>query len=304
MDAVRFDASGLVPVIVQEDATQRVLMLAFMNAEALRLTQETGRAHYWSRSRGKLWRKGETSGNEQVVTDLRVNCEQNSLLMTVLQQGAVCHDGYATCYYRRLNDDDTLEIVEERQFDPATVYGTATVASAPSLAALTQQQVAAYEYLRDHDLTAESGTSRLLRNADASVAQRVADELEELAGVLTGDHQHSGPEADTQLEASQVIYWLLVEGLRAGLGWEQLRLDLLLAEPAAPSRETVVRLLRASASEWRDAPAGDLPQIRATLVLVGAACSVMGVDPGGVIAADLAALRTRPYLAPFFTAQG
>lgn len=303
MDTVRFDANGLVPVIVQEDATQRVLMLAFMNAEALRLTQETGRAHYWSRSRGKLWRKGETSGNEQVVTDLRVNCEQNSLLMTVLQQGAVCHDGYATCYYRRLNDDSSLEIVEERQFDPATVYGS-TPPTSPSLAALTQRQVAAYQHLRDHDLTAESGTSRFLRNAQSSVASRVADELDELAGVLAGEHVHGAPAADTMLEASQVIYWLLVEGLRTGLGWERLRPDLLLAEPAAPSRETVIRLLRASASEWRDASAGDLPHIRATLVLVGAACSVMAVDPVDVITADLNALQERPYLATFFTAQG
>src|SRR5690606_135050 len=129
-----------------------------------------------SRSRNKLWRKGETSGNEQIVTDLRVNCERNSLLLSVIQQGAVCHDGYATCYYRRVNADGSLLIVEERQFDPAEVYGNGQP-SGTSLSELTRAQMAAYQYLRDHDLGAQSGTSRLLRNTDKSVSPRVADEL-------------------------------------------------------------------------------------------------------------------------------
>lgn len=219
-ETVRFDAAGLIPVIVQEDATQRVLMLAFMNEEALKLTQETGRAHYWSRSRNTLWRKGETSGNEQVVTDLRVNCERNSLLMSVIQQGAVCHDGYATCYYRRVNEDGSLQVVEERQFDPATVYGEGQQTGL-HLGELTRAQMEAYQYLRDNDLGAQSGTSRLLRNPAQSVSLRVADELAELAGVLAGEHRHSDAESDTRLEASQVVYWLLVEALRLGYGWEQ-----------------------------------------------------------------------------------
>lgn len=302
-EAVRFDDAGLVPVVVQEDATQRVLMLAFMNREALRLTQETGRAHYWSRSRNALWRKGETSGNEQVVTDLRVNCEQNSLLMRVIQRGAVCHDGYATCYYRRLGDDGSLAIVEERQFDPAAVYGD-KAASAPDLTSLTQAQMAAYQYLRDHDLSAESGTSRRLRDADSSVSPRVADELGELAGVLAGEHGHVAPQADALLEASQVIYWLLVEALRLGYGWEQVRPDRALAMPDAPPRDTVIALLRASAQQWRPLTAGTLEQVQSTLALVAAACHAAGVSPTAAVAADLAELRTRPYLARHFAALG
>jgi phosphoribosyl-AMP cyclohydrolase len=297
-ETVRFDDAGLIPVIVQEDASQRVLMLAFMNQEALRLTQETGRAHYWSRSRNKLWRKGETSGNEQVVTDLRVNCERNSLLMSVIQQGAVCHDGYATCYYRRVTEDGSLQIVEERRFDPAVVYG-----SGPSLSELTRAQMAAYQYLRDHDLGAESGTSRLLRNPGKSVSHRVADELTELAGVLAGEHRHSDPLADTRLEASQVIYWLLVEALRLGYGWEQVRPDLALAMPDAPPRDTTIALLRAAAQQWRPLTAGTLEQVQSTLSLVAASCHVAGVDPAEMVAADLAALRGRPYLADHFAAE-
>jgi phosphoribosyl-AMP cyclohydrolase len=299
-NAVRFDESGLVPVIVQEDATQRVLMLAFMNEEALRLTQETGRAHYWSRSRQKLWRKGETSGNEQVVTDLRVNCEQNSLLMSVIQQGAVCHDGYATCYYRRLTDDGSLQIVEERHFDPESVYGAGKPVK-PVLAELTRAQMAAYEYLRDHDLGAESGTSRRLRDAAKSVSPRIADELTELAGVLAGEHHHASPQADTLLEASQVIYWLLVEALRLGYAWEQVRPDLALASPDAPPRDTTIALLRATAQQWQPLTAGTLELVQSTLSLVAAACHVSGVDPAEVVASDLAELRSRPYLAEHFS---
>jgi phosphoribosyl-AMP cyclohydrolase/phosphoribosyl-ATP pyrophosphohydrolase len=301
-NAVRFDDAGLVPVIVQEDATQRVLMLAFMNEEALRLTQETGRAHYWSRSRNKLWRKGETSGNEQVVTDLRVNCEQNSLLMSVIQQGAVCHDGYATCYYRRVNEDGSLQIVEERQFDPASVYGSETQAG-PSLSELTRSQMAAYQYLRDNDLGGQSGTSRLLRDASKSVSHRVSDELTELAGVLAGEHRHTEPQADTQLEASQVMYWLLIEALRLGYGWDQVRPDLALAMPDAPPRDTTIALLRAAAQQWRPLTAGTLELVQSTLSLVAAACHVSGVDPAEVVAADLAELRGRPYLAGHFSAE-
>jgi phosphoribosyl-AMP cyclohydrolase len=301
-EAVRFDDAGLVPVIVQEDATQRVLMLAFMNEEALRLTQETGRAHYWSRSRNKLWRKGETSGNEQVVTDLRVNCERNSLLMSVLQQGAVCHDGYATCYYRRVNEDGSLQIVEERQFDPATVYG-AGQPSSPSLSELTRAQMAAYQYLRDNDFEAESGTSRLLRTSTTSVSPRITDELTELAGVLAGEHRHDEPQVDTQLEASQVIYWLLVEAIRLGYGWEQVRPDLALAMPDAPPRDTTIALLRGAAQQWRPLTSGTLEQVQSTLSLVAAACHVSGVGPADVVAADLAELRNRPYLARHFAVE-
>ncbi|MFN8676503.1 MAG: phosphoribosyl-AMP cyclohydrolase [Thermomicrobiales bacterium] len=298
-EVVRFDDAGLIPVVVQDDASQRVLMLAFMNEEALRLTQETGQAHYWSRSRNKLWRKGETSGNAQIVTDLRVNCERNSLLMSVIQQGAVCHDGYATCYYRRVTEDGTLQIVEERQFDPAEVYRTGQPAG-PSLGELTRAQMAAYQALRDSDLGAVSGTSRLLRNPSKSVAPRVSDELAELAGVLAGEHRHRDPISDTQLEASQVIYWLLIEVLRLGYTWEQVRPDLALAMPDAPPRDTAVGLLRAAAQQWRSLTAGTLEQVQSTLSLVAAACHVAGVDPAEVVAADLAALRSRPYLADHF----
>jgi phosphoribosyl-AMP cyclohydrolase len=98
-------------------------MVAFMNEEALRLTRGTGYTHFFSRSRNAIWRKGEQSSNVQKVRDIFVNCEENSLLVRVVQHGgAACHEGYRSCYYRRLLPDDNYETVAERIFDPEIVY--------------------------------------------------------------------------------------------------------------------------------------------------------------------------------------
>lgn len=100
---LHFDANGLVPAIVQEDGTGEVLLVAFMNETALRKTFETGKAHFWSRSRQKLWLKGETSGDFLLVQSVHVNCEENSLLLKVKLAGkAACHTGNKSCYYREV----------------------------------------------------------------------------------------------------------------------------------------------------------------------------------------------------------
>ena len=96
----RFDADGLVAAIAQDADTGEVLMLAWMNAEALQLTIETRRAVYWSRSRQALWRKGDTSGHEQHVDEIRVDCDQDAVLLKVRQTGAACHTGRRSCFYR------------------------------------------------------------------------------------------------------------------------------------------------------------------------------------------------------------
>ncbi len=103
----RFDASGLIPVIAQHHATGEVLMLAYMNEEALKLTLATRRAHYWSRSRQALWRKGDTSGEAQRVVELRIDCDQDAILMKVepLGKGAACHTGRRSCFYRAIDQD-------------------------------------------------------------------------------------------------------------------------------------------------------------------------------------------------------
>lgn len=95
-----FGADGLIAAIAQDAATGEVLMLAWMNAEALQLTLTTGRAVYWSRSRNSLWRKGDTSGHEQHVEEIRIDCDQDAVLLRVRQDGAACHTGHRSCFYR------------------------------------------------------------------------------------------------------------------------------------------------------------------------------------------------------------
>jgi phosphoribosyl-AMP cyclohydrolase len=124
---LKFDRQGLIPAIIQDDVTNEVLLVAFMNEEALQRTRETGYTHFFSRSRNKIWRKGEQSGNVQEVRSIFLNCEENSLLIRVVQHGgAACHDGYKSCYYRSLLPNDTYQVVAERVFDPVEVYHAKT----------------------------------------------------------------------------------------------------------------------------------------------------------------------------------
>jgi phosphoribosyl-AMP cyclohydrolase len=112
-------SDGLIPVIVQDAQSKDVLMMAWANDEAVRLTQQTGFAHYYSRSRKKLWKKGEESGHFQKVLRILTDCDEDCLIYEVEQTGAACHMGYRSCFYRAL--DGTL--VSTRLFDPEKVYG-------------------------------------------------------------------------------------------------------------------------------------------------------------------------------------
>ncbi len=103
---IKFDERGLVPVVVQDAKTKEVLMLAYANKEALKKTFETGYAHYWSRSRNKLWMKGETSGNVQKVVEVRIDCDNDAILYLVEQKGVACHTGNYSCFYRILKPED------------------------------------------------------------------------------------------------------------------------------------------------------------------------------------------------------
>lgn len=123
--APKFDAHGLVTAVAQEAGSNRVLMVAHMNAEALRLTIETGEVHYYSRSRKKLWKKGESSGEIQKLVEMRTDCDQDVVLLLVEQtgRGAACHTGRKSCFYRIVEDAATLrQSGEPRLFDPAEVY--------------------------------------------------------------------------------------------------------------------------------------------------------------------------------------
>ena len=122
---IDFDkAGGMVPVITQDAATGEVLMMAYMNPEAFAETLRTGRACYFSRSRNRLWRKGEESGNVQEVCGVYVDCDADALLLKVRQVGgAACHEGYPSCFFRRVAEDG-VQVIAQRVFDPRQVYNT------------------------------------------------------------------------------------------------------------------------------------------------------------------------------------
>ena len=123
LDQITWTADGLVPVIAQEAATGKVLMFAWMNREALARTAELGEAVYWSRSRGRLWHKGESSGHVQKVHEIRLDCDRDVILLEVEQLGGIaCHTGRHNCFYHRLEDGCWVE-VEPVLKDPKEIYG-------------------------------------------------------------------------------------------------------------------------------------------------------------------------------------
>ena len=122
IDGLKFNEQGLIPAIVQEEGSGRVLMMAWMNADSIRSTLETGKTHFWSRSRQKFWMKGESSGNTQQVKDVAYDCDGDTLLIQVEQIGAACHEGYKSCFFTSVKEGEG-EITEERLIDPEEMYG-------------------------------------------------------------------------------------------------------------------------------------------------------------------------------------
>lgn len=293
--SVRFDDAGLVPVVAQDAATGEVLLVAYMNAEALTATLTTGDLTLWSRSRRTLWRKGATSGHTLRMVELRVNCEQNSLLARVELTGpGACHEGYRGCFYRVVRGEraDALSAatVESRVFDPTSVYGVdgETAPREDTLAEALERDsralYALYERLRDASSAPDSRTSALLHGPDRTrvsdlALTRAVEELAELRGVIAGTHRHSGDEQDVVLEASQVGYWVSVASVALGLTYDTLRPDV------------------AWLAGWRGA--STMRDVTAAAPLIeflraaGALCAAAGVHPARVVAADLAEMRAR-----------
>jgi phosphoribosyl-AMP cyclohydrolase len=121
---LKFDSAGLIPAIIQDAKTGEVLMMAWMNKDSLEKTIQTGKTHFFSRSRNKLWLKGESSGHVQTVKSIAVDCDQDVLLVKVEQVGAACHEGYYSCFFREYqNGKDEMKVVGKRVFEPEKVYG-------------------------------------------------------------------------------------------------------------------------------------------------------------------------------------
>jgi phosphoribosyl-ATP pyrophosphohydrolase/phosphoribosyl-AMP cyclohydrolase len=119
---LKYDAAGLIPAVCVDVDTRQVVMVAYMNADSLRDTVKTGKTHFWSRSRKKYWMKGESSGHTQDVQAVYTDCDKDTLVIEVKQHGAACHEGYFSCFYRKLNESGDWDIVAEKLFNPDDVY--------------------------------------------------------------------------------------------------------------------------------------------------------------------------------------
>jgi phosphoribosyl-AMP cyclohydrolase len=119
---LKYDAAGLIPAVIVDAQSRQVLMVAYMNDQALLSTVRTGKTHFWSRSRQKYWMKGEESGHVQVVKAIYTDCDMDTVVVEVQQTGAACHDGYFSCFYRKLTPQGAWEIVAKQVFDPKGVY--------------------------------------------------------------------------------------------------------------------------------------------------------------------------------------
>ena len=119
---LKYDSAGLIPAVITDADTGDVLMVAYMNEPSLLETIRSKKTHFWSRSRQKYWMKGESSGHTQDVQDVFIDCDMDCLVITVTQHWAACHEGYRSCFYRRLKPDGTWETIAKQLFDPAKVY--------------------------------------------------------------------------------------------------------------------------------------------------------------------------------------
>ena len=192
MRLVKFDENGLVTVIVQDSTTAEVLMTAWANEEALKLTADSGELTLWSRSRKELWKKGETSGNVMRVIELRIDCDGDTLLAIVDPAGPACHTGKRTCFYRSLwGKENSTE---------ATFLG----------------RLWGYLNIRKSEDPEESYTARLLAKGPSRVAQKVGEE-----GVETAIAAATGDREGFRYEAADLLYHLLVACISSGVSFKE-----------------------------------------------------------------------------------
>ena len=199
VENVRFDGGGLVPVVAQDAATGDVLTLAYANREALEKTLATGEAHFYSRSRGELWRKGATSGNTQGVVEVRLDCDGDALLYRVEPRGPACHTGERTCFFTTLAGDG-VGVAAERP--DGVSLGTMVERLAGTIAQ------------RHREMPQESYTAGLIRRGPERLAQKVGEEAVEVVIAALGDDRLAEETAD-------LVYHLLVLLEERGVGTEK-----------------------------------------------------------------------------------
>ncbi|MGE5403806.1 MAG: bifunctional phosphoribosyl-AMP cyclohydrolase/phosphoribosyl-ATP diphosphatase HisIE [Candidatus Saccharibacteria bacterium] len=210
IDELKFDENGLIPAIVQDVDSKQVLMMAYMNQEALEKTISTGMTCFYSRSRQELWQKGETSGNTQSVVEIRHDCDSDTLLVFVKAAGPACHTGHETCFYRNIEGEE----LSEPKFDPDAVYGLEGPAILYELIKILQDR-------REHRPQG-SYSAYLFNEGIDKILKKVGEETAEV--IIAAKNTDPG---ELVYEASDLVYHLLVllveKGIDLGQVFSELR---------------------------------------------------------------------------------
>ena len=190
LDKVDFDKNnGIVPVIAQDSTNNEILMMAYMNKEALKLTLSTSFAHYYSRSKKRLWKKGETSGHTQEVEDILIDCDNDTILLKINQKGVACHTGRKSCFFTSLKDE---KIISDIEVDTSTSYGVID-----TLFHIIEQ--------RKNSDPKESWTAKLLQGEQNSLLKKIVEEAGEFTFAIKDDN-----EKEIIYECADITYHVLV----------------------------------------------------------------------------------------------
>lgn len=211
---LKYDAAGLIPAVIQDARSGEILMLAYMNCESLARTLETDQAWFWSRSRGRLWHKGEESGAVQQVQEVLVDCDMDTLVLRVDPRGPACHTGRRTCFFRRLQaeENDRLTLTDAQ--------GTAADASARRLMH-TISAVSRVIADRRRQMPEGSYTAYLFEQGLDKILKKIGEESAEV--IIASKNEHRGQLVG---ELSDLIYHLLILAEERGIGAEELALEL------------------------------------------------------------------------------
>ncbi|WP_031515517.1 bifunctional phosphoribosyl-AMP cyclohydrolase/phosphoribosyl-ATP diphosphatase HisIE [Desulfofalx alkaliphila] len=214
---LKYNEAGLIPAIIQEADSKEVLMMAWMNKEAVAKTLDTKETWFYSRSRKKLWHKGESSGHVQKVRSIYYDCDADTLLVLVEQRGpGACHEGYSTCFHYRIKEDRTVQVEGERQFNPAEVYGDEGLAGADIIDEL-------YRVILERQANRPEGsyTTYLFNKGVDKICKKVGEESAEV--IIAAKNQDV---QELTYESADLIYHLLVLMADRGVTTKQLFAEL------------------------------------------------------------------------------